>query len=333
MNGVAFSVPCWPAEVAPAVGDAAALLTTLTGVIRPTGEDFSAATYNNFKVPALDNFQTGWWVLGDDAKWRETDNAVLNVCAANSACGADECCANWPDSNNRRCTAKTLGGVEQTIPPLAAFTPVCAVDANAPPKSAKDDLADKAKAEAASALKTFHDSVEERAKEVAKYTDMTPEEKTAWDAERVTFLADRKTFDDKLRLDAGIDADTCDNDCKAVFDAEFLKWKKAVFETCKTNKDSIDCRDFRAIKEGEEGRRKTAGFYSKDTDARKLFEDADDAEKSKAKSTLIAAWMDKNKPAEGKDGAACAAKKCGATQCCGTSTPESNAIGVTTGQL
>lgn len=31
------------------------------------------------------------------------------------------------------------------------------------------------------------------------------------------------------------------NDAKAVYDAELLKWKKAAFEACSTNKKAINC--------------------------------------------------------------------------------------------
>jgi len=44
--------------------------------------------------------------------------------------------------------------------------------------------------------------------------------------------------------------------------------------------------------------------------------------------------MDKNKPTGAAEGAPCTLTTCGAaTQCCGTSTPEANAVGVTDGQL
>lgn len=245
MNGVAYAIPCWggdAGDVAPAVSPAADYLTTLGGIIRLEGENFDGDAFKNLKIPSLDNFQTGWWVLGADGSWRETDKPATNSCTANTACAADECCAEWPDTNSRRCVARAKDNVEQTLPPLEPFTPTCAAAGNAAPKSAKDDLAGKAQAAAAAELAAFHDSVEEKAKEVAKYSEMSADDKAKWDEERAIFLAERKTYDDGLREKAGYDGADCDNDCKSVFDAEFLKWKKAVFESCKTSKDSIECR-------------------------------------------------------------------------------------------
>jgi len=106
----------------------------------------SFTSITDVKIPSLDNFQTGWWTVVD-SKYAETDKPVNNKCQANTDCtGTGECCANWPDSNNKRCIDATKGGVEQTILPMAAFTPVCAASGNAAPISAKDDLADEAAA-------------------------------------------------------------------------------------------------------------------------------------------------------------------------------------------
>lgn len=92
----------------------------------------------------MDNFQTGWWRRVDntsaDGVYYETDKPVNNKCQMNSTCGVDECCANWPDTNNKRCIDKSLGGVEQNLLPLQPFTPICAANVNAAPISAKADL-------------------------------------------------------------------------------------------------------------------------------------------------------------------------------------------------
>jgi len=118
-----------------------------------------ADTIENMKIPARDNYQTGRWVRAeegaDDELWAETDKPVNNLCTANTDCADGECCANWPDSNNLRCIASGLAGVEQAVEPFYAFTPACAVNTNVAPTSAKDDLAAEASAKAASELENF----------------------------------------------------------------------------------------------------------------------------------------------------------------------------------
>lgn len=101
---------------------------------------FTAIT--SVKIPSKDNYQTGWWVADAATPpiFTETDKPVNNKCTKNTDCAALECCANWPDTNNKRCTAKTNGGVAQNIAPFDEFTPVCAASGSAPPVSAKTDL-------------------------------------------------------------------------------------------------------------------------------------------------------------------------------------------------
>jgi len=130
-------------------------LTHFDNVATIVGKDGieSFKDVKNVKIPALDNFQTGWWSRVDNTSeagvYFETDKPINNKCQSNSDCGAEECCANWPDTNNKRCTAKTNGGVEQLIKPMSAFTPVCAANFNGAPISAKQDLGEEAQAQAA----------------------------------------------------------------------------------------------------------------------------------------------------------------------------------------
>jgi len=103
---------------------------------------------------AWDNFQTGWWIRDDNTSaigiYTETDKPVNNRCETTDDCGASECCANWPDSNNLRCISDALGGEVQTIAPFSAFTPTCiAGDGGGAPISAEDDIANEALANAA----------------------------------------------------------------------------------------------------------------------------------------------------------------------------------------
>lgn len=110
---------------------------------------------------AWDNFQTGWWIR-DEAEsttlnfgiWAETDKPVNNSCDTTADCADTECCANWPDSNNKRCINADLGGVVQTLLPFSSFTPTCvaAPEDDDAPISAEEDLAEEALANAAQEL-------------------------------------------------------------------------------------------------------------------------------------------------------------------------------------
>ena len=164
---------------------------------------------------------------------------------------------------------------------------------------------------------------------------MTDEDKLDWDKERETQTKKRDEFDAKLRKDAGYDDLSVED--KNIFESELLIWKKAVYEACKADEKSIECKDFEALKEEEETRRNADGFYSKDAEAREAFTEAGETEVAAKKAALTAAFMESNKPAAGSgdEGADCAGETatCGESQCCGVSTPKGNAVGVTDGQL
>jgi hypothetical protein len=75
------------------------------------------------QVSTAFNFQDGWFVRNAEADgvaplYTEYDKARIQKCSDNSGCGLNECCAYWPDANNKRCISETLGGVAQTIAPL-----------------------------------------------------------------------------------------------------------------------------------------------------------------------------------------------------------------------
>ena len=151
---------------------------------------------------------------------------------------------------------------------------------------------------------------------------MTAGEKEAWDEERATQTGKRDEFDAKLKTDAGF-AELSTED-KNIFESELLTWKKAVYEACKADEKSIECKDFEALKEEEETRRKADGFYSKDATAREAFTEAGKAEVATKKAALTAAFMESNKPAAGSGevGADCRGtdnekKDCAEDQCCG----------------
>lgn len=91
-----------------------------------------------------DNYQDGWWILGDDGLWKETDKPVINLCSTADDCQTGESCGNWPDTNNMRCVnATTYCGKQATVLPLTPWTVTCVAGTDSgPPISAEDDLAD-----------------------------------------------------------------------------------------------------------------------------------------------------------------------------------------------
>lgn len=104
---------------------------------------------------------------------------------------------------------------------------------------------------------------ETTAKTAAKYDGLDAEDKAAWDAKWAAKVVERKAFDDADRLASGYEA--LDNDGKAVYDAELLKWKKAVYAKCEAESKSIECVKAEAIRESAELKRKTDGYYEKNT--------------------------------------------------------------------
>lgn len=146
-------------------------------------------------------------------------------------------------------------------------------------------------------------------------------------------MVEADAFEAADRLNAGY-ADMTD-DAKAVYDAEFLKWVKAVFEQCADNEDGIACRKADEIRTSEEAARLTGDYYNSDASARETADAAQADANAQQKATLTAAWIADNKPEAGELGSSCSATaKCtGANHCCGTGIPSSNAAGVTAGQV
>ena len=160
---------------------------------------------------------------------------------------------------------------------------------------------------------------------------MSAEDQAAWDEERAERIAQRDAADALDRENA--DFENMSDDAKAVYDAEYLKWKKEWFAVCQESPDSIDCRKGREIRDAVELARNSDGYYEKDADARETFDDTQAEETDKEASALAVAWKEDNKPASGEPGSACAGSSCVTEgHCCGTSTPVSNAAGVTDGQ-
>ena len=171
INNVPFHLNCWEADsnTQPALGEVETLFNNVELLITKDGAG-SWTDVRHVKVPASQNYMTGWWTRDDNTSatgiWTETDKPVNNICNANADCTAkaDQCCATWPDTNNRRCTDKTLEGVLQTILPFEPWKPVCAIDGNAAPISGKKDLAEEALAKASEKLGEFRTSLATDAK-------------------------------------------------------------------------------------------------------------------------------------------------------------------------
>lgn len=95
---------------------------------------------------------------------------------------------------------------------------------------------------------------------------MTAEKKAAWDATWAAKTVEMKTYDDADRVAAQYQA--MDNDGKAVYDAELLKWKKAVYAKCEADKLAIDCIKALEIRTAQETNRKTTDYYKMSTSDR-----------------------------------------------------------------
>lgn len=161
---------------------------------------------------------------------------------------------------------------------------------------------------------------------------MEDKDRSVFDAKREAIIIERKAFDDADKKAAGYAE--MDNDKKAIFDAELLKWKTRVYEDCEANEYSIKCRKATDIRTTQEEVRRANDYYNKSTSDREALDFAQqDADQQKI-AALTAAWINENKPKSGKPGSECsAAEKCaGIDHCCGTATPANNAPGVTIGQ-
>jgi len=124
---------------------------------------------------------------------------------------------------------------------------------------------------------------------------MTTEEQAAWDEERAERIAARDEADALDKENAGYD--DMSNDAKAVYDAEYLTWKKAWFKVCQEEPDSIECRKGREVRDADEVARKADGYYEKEKADRDTFDETQESETEKEKNALAVAWLDDNKPA------------------------------------
>lgn len=251
LGGKAFSIQCWadPAEgataVAPAAVDPAAIVTALDGLItKPVTHDWNDNTQES--KPALPDllisprfrYQDGWWIPNAQGVWTEIDKPIDNRCYLNSQCptkdGIERCCAVYPDTNNRRCMARSLDKTSVTIGPIT-FVPECAVEAptttdtsgtGEEPEIAIDDISSTALAEASEELTKFVDGITAEYKKANNYDSLTGAEKTAFDEGLAAQDAKDKAFMDGLRKTAKYNEPECKDECKALFEADLLVWLK-----------------------------------------------------------------------------------------------------------
>lgn len=120
------------------------------------------------------------------------------------------------------------------------------------------------------------------------------------------------------------DIATCLDDCKALIEAELLRWQKEVYETCKADAKSIECRQANEIKKAEEKNRANYDYYNLDADKQQEYVKGRNIDIAKLESSLAAAWLADNAPEAGEDGGPCLdGNRCNdANHCCGDAAPQ-----------
>lgn len=139
--------------------------------------------------------------------------------------------------------AKAIDKVLQKVGPVS-FTPTCAVEdggADVVPENAQDDIASGALADASEALNSFWTNQVNDKKAAAKYDTMDADAKAAFDKEIAAEEAINDSILGQLKTAIGYTATACDDNCKAIFEADVLNWRKSVYEICKTNPKAITC--------------------------------------------------------------------------------------------
>jgi len=298
------------------------------------------------------NYQDGWFVkitadnasaLGaedtDVGKWIEKDKIADNRCFLDLQCPSDSCCGNWPDSNNRRCMERALDKVSQTVGPVT-FSPTCPVaDGDVVPENAQDDISAGALAEANEELDSWRANLLSDAKEAAGYdTDACDAAcKAKFDEDADAAAAKAAEFITSLKAIVDYDdAANCDDACKAVFEANLLKWEKEAYQTCKDDAKGIACREANEIYKDTVTAQGNA-YYAGEASDRETF-DGSRAEAVEAlESSLAAAWLEANDPGAGTEGGECNAEGDSCTNpgevdaegfdielCCGTMTHNTN---------
>jgi len=190
-------------------------------------------------------------------------------------------------------------GVLQTIGPVK-FTPSCTVDPE--PENAADKEAEAALAEASEELKKFGEGLIADLKKSEGYDDMSAEDQKAFDEKIAAETALEEEWTAKFKAHAGYDGDSCDNNCKAAFEADQLVWAKEVYEACKINELAVACQKAFELREEEEKARAPTGdgaknYYSAmNAEERDSYKKARKEDIEKEEAALAAAFIKENEP-------------------------------------
>jgi len=126
------------------------------------------------------------------------------------------------------------------------FTPTCpSMESEEPiePENAQDDIAKGALSEASEELTKWYNNVLADRKIEAGYDGLTDEEKKTFDEIHLAAEDERNELWDTFKAAINYeDEEKCDDMCKAIFEAELLKWEQKVYEACKENDKAIKCR-------------------------------------------------------------------------------------------
>ena len=189
IGGVAYSINCWTAvaegetATAPANVDPAQYMTDIEDLITKTTYNWDGR--NDIIVSPKFDFQDGWFYpieegATDAGKWLEYDKPADNRCFLDLQCDADHCCANFPDTNNRRCIANEKHNTEYIFGPIkfnaSCASKVVAEEEDGDPEPAKNDIDAQALADASEELTQWNDNLQKDAKEAAGYDDMSAED-------------------------------------------------------------------------------------------------------------------------------------------------------------
>lgn len=133
--GTAWFVECWVNSGSQPTDKAniGTLLTDLRDLIsEKLDENANAESYDwtktatqNLVVSPRFNYQDGWWIEDTSSKWAETDKPAIQQCGFSNQCAASECCMQTPDTNNRRCRARTEANNQLVIGPITIASPKC----------------------------------------------------------------------------------------------------------------------------------------------------------------------------------------------------------------
>lgn len=152
-----------------------------------------------------------------------------NRCYVDDQCDENECCALYPDHNGRRCMLKENHAKTLFSGPIS-FTPTCpSIEApeDIVPENAADDIAKGALAEASEELAKWYDNILVDKRIEGGYDGLTDEEKQAFDEIHLSKEDERNALWDTFKAAINYeDEEKCDDNCKAIFEAELLKWEQ-----------------------------------------------------------------------------------------------------------